>query len=204
MTIFGVINFLIEKVAKLVETQNFCQNCFNHLILHQGSYSKFWTRWIFRKLKKFGHFRGVSNENLIVTPPGKDWKNEPFRVVHNIKKYHRKMCLVFLENLKNCHFLFVRIKMTSSSKIIILGLCTWSKQWSKIRILNWVTINPNFRKNYPRNFQKFWNNTILLLIFWGFNFSLIFRNRYNFIQHFHIWSQFKWLQFKVNKNLISR
>ena len=34
MTIFGVINFLIEKVAKLVETQKFCQNRSNHLILH--------------------------------------------------------------------------------------------------------------------------------------------------------------------------
>ena len=34
MTIFEVIIFLIKKVAKLIETQKFCQNRLNHLILH--------------------------------------------------------------------------------------------------------------------------------------------------------------------------
>ena len=46
MTIFWIIVFLIKKVAKLVETQNFCHYRLNHIILLQGSYSHFRIRWI--------------------------------------------------------------------------------------------------------------------------------------------------------------
>ena len=88
--------FFDQKVAKLVKTQKSCQNRFNRLISHQGSYSDFRNRWIFRKLKIFALFRGVSNENLILTPLERTGKNEPYYVAHNIKKYHRKMCPVFL------------------------------------------------------------------------------------------------------------
>ena len=53
-------------------------------------------------MKKIGHFGGVSNENLIVTPLERTGKNEPYYVAHNIKKYYTKMSLVFPENSKNC------------------------------------------------------------------------------------------------------
>ena len=54
-----------------------------------------------QKVENFRSFRGVCNENLIVTPLKKPGKNEPYYVVHNIKKYYRKMSLVFPENSKN-------------------------------------------------------------------------------------------------------
>ena len=74
MTIFRVITFFIKEVAKLVGVQNFCENRLNHLILHEGWYTQFRIRWIFRNLKIFGLFGGVSNEKLNVTHPGKNWK----------------------------------------------------------------------------------------------------------------------------------
>ena len=56
-----------------------------------------------QKVEKIRSFwGGVSNENLIVTPLERTGKNEPYYVAHNIKKYYRKMSLVFLENSKNC------------------------------------------------------------------------------------------------------
>ena len=42
MTLFGVRDFLIKKLEKLVETQHFFSHCFNHLF-HQSSKSRhFW------------------------------------------------------------------------------------------------------------------------------------------------------------------
>ena len=41
MTIFGVVNFLTKKVAKLVETQKFCDQRLNRSILHTDSYYHF-------------------------------------------------------------------------------------------------------------------------------------------------------------------
>ena len=54
------------------------------------------------KVEKIGHFRGVSNENLIVTSLKRTGKNEPYHVVYNIKKYYRRMSLVFPENSEKC------------------------------------------------------------------------------------------------------
>ena len=56
MTIFGLIFFLIKKVAKLVETQKFWQQYHNQIISDQGSYSYFFDKiniWKIRILVSF-------------------------------------------------------------------------------------------------------------------------------------------------------
>ena len=99
-------------MANLVETQTFCQYRLNHLILRWGSNFHFQIRWIFRKVRIFGIFRGASYEKLILTLSGKNWKEWTLlcckqHVVHNIKKYP-KMSQIFQENSQNCqnHGLF--------------------------------------------------------------------------------------------------
>ena len=89
-------------MAKLVETQKFCHQRLDHSFFHQGSYSHFLIWWILRKLGFFGLFWGVSNEKTFVTPLERTGKKRSQHDVHNIKKYYRKMSLVFSKNPKNC------------------------------------------------------------------------------------------------------
>ena len=89
-------------MAKLVETQKFCLQRLDHSFFHQGSYSHFLIWWILRKLGFFGLFWGVSNEKTFVTPLERTGKKRSQHDVHNIKKYYRKMSLVFSKNPKNC------------------------------------------------------------------------------------------------------
>ena len=60
-----------------------------------------------QKVENFGLFRGVSYENLIVTP-WKGLERVNLIILQNIEKYYVKMSLVFPQNSNNCqnHGLF--------------------------------------------------------------------------------------------------
>ena len=76
--------FLIKKLAKLVETQQFHQYGLSHSISHQGSYSNFRIRWILRKLELFCLFGWFIMKNQL-WPQWKELKNEPLYIVHYVK-----------------------------------------------------------------------------------------------------------------------
>ena len=109
MTIFWGMIFWSKKVAKLVETQKFCQNRLNHSFLLKGSYSHFLIWWIIRKLAFSVFFWGFSNGTLKVTPPGKHWKKLSHygsmiyqKIARNdVSSFSRK----YKKNVKNIFFL---------------------------------------------------------------------------------------------------
>ena len=70
-TVFEVIIFLMKKWQTWSKLKKFSQNRLNLLFLHSGSYS-----------------HGTEN-------------NEPYYVVHNIRKYYPNISQVFPENSKN-------------------------------------------------------------------------------------------------------
>ena len=85
-------DFLTKKVAKLVETQKFCQNRLNHSFFLKGSYSHFLIWWIIRKLAFFSLFWGFSNGTLKVTPLVSTEKYFPLWF-YNISKNSAQRCL---------------------------------------------------------------------------------------------------------------
>ena len=115
-------------MGKLVRTQKFCQNRLNHSFFLKGSYSHFLIWWIIRKLAFFSLFWGFSNGTLKVTPLVSTGKNCPTMVLRYIKKYYRKMSLVFPENSKNCpnHGLI---------EGAVMGRHVYSARWNWSRLL---------------------------------------------------------------------